>query len=95
MSDLFGVEGRQRLARVPLGAAYAQRMSSLLELIDVLDTHERRFAEQIAAKLYDDRGYGRFSSCPVLARSSVRYSSPRSVMCTASPTPATCVRGPD
>jgi len=49
VSDLFGVAGRQRLARVPLGAAYAQRMSSLLELIDVLDTHERRFAEQIAA----------------------------------------------
>ena len=64
VSDLFGVEGRQRLARVPLGAAYAQRMSSLLELIDVLDTHERRFAEQIAAKLYDDRGYGAIQQLP-------------------------------
>src|SRR4029079_8269426 len=64
VSDLFGVEGRQRLARVPLGAAYAQRMSSLRELIDVLDTHERRFAEQIAAKLYDDRGYGAIQQLP-------------------------------
>src|SRR6476660_2909662 len=25
MSDLFGVDGRQRLAKVPLGAAYAER----------------------------------------------------------------------
>jgi transposase len=64
VSDLFGVEGRQRLARVPLGAAYAQRMSSLLELIDVLDTHERRFAEQIAAKLHDDRGYCAIQQLP-------------------------------
>ena len=49
---------------MPLGAAYAQRMSSLLELIDVLDTHERRFAEQIAAKLHDDRGYGAIQQLP-------------------------------
>src|SRR6476620_2882193 len=64
VSDLFGVGGRQRLAKVPLGAAYAERMSSLLELIDVLDTHERRFAEQIAAKLHDDRGYGAIKQLP-------------------------------
>src|ERR1700694_430631 len=40
-SDLFGVDGRKRLAKVPLGPAYAQRIGSLLELIDILDTHER------------------------------------------------------
>src|SRR6187401_219130 len=44
VSDLFGVGGRQRLAKVPLGAAYAERVRSLLELIDVLDGHEARFA---------------------------------------------------
>src|ERR1700758_1216835 len=64
VSDLFGVEGRQRLARMPLGAAYAQRVTSLLELIDVLDTHERRFAEQIAAKLHSDRGYEAIQQLP-------------------------------
>ena len=64
VSDLFGVEGRQRLARVPLGAAYAQRVTSLLELIDVLDTHERRFAQQIAAKLHGDRGYWAIQQLP-------------------------------
>ena len=30
VSDLFGVGGRQRLAKVPLGAAYAERVRSLL-----------------------------------------------------------------
>ena len=30
VSDLFGVGGRQRLAKVPLGAAYVQRVISLL-----------------------------------------------------------------
>src|SRR3954447_22897308 len=39
VSDLFGVGGRQRLAKVPLGAAYVQRVISLLELIDALDAH--------------------------------------------------------
>ena len=65
VSDLFGVEGRQRLARVPLGAAYAQRVTSLMELIDVLDAHERRFADQIAAKLHGDRGYSAIQELPV------------------------------
>ncbi|GAF51537.1 hypothetical protein RW1_148_00010, partial [Rhodococcus wratislaviensis NBRC 100605] len=35
VSDLFGAEGRARLTQVPLGVAYAQRVISLLELIDV------------------------------------------------------------
>ena len=48
VSDLFGVTGRQRLATVPLGSAYAERVRSLLELIDVLDDHEARFAGLIA-----------------------------------------------
>src|ERR1700747_1945738 len=44
VSDLFGVGGRQRLAKVPLGAAYAERVRSLLELIEVLGGPARRFA---------------------------------------------------
>jgi transposase len=64
VSDLFGLEGRRRLARVPLEAAYAQRLTSLLKLIDVLDTHERQFADQIAAKLHGDRGYCAIQELP-------------------------------
>jgi transposase len=63
-SDLFGVSGRQRLARVPLGHAYAERVSSLLELIDVLDSHEARFTEVIAERLSSQRGYHAIQQVP-------------------------------
>ena len=63
-SDLFGVTGRQRLAKVPLGAAYAQRISSLLELIDILDGHETRFSAMIAEPLRPHRGYQAIQQLP-------------------------------
>ena len=64
VSDLFGVTGRQRLATVPLGSAYAERVRSLLELIDVLDDHEARFAGLIAKQLAADRGYQAIQQVP-------------------------------
>lgn len=64
VSDLFGVTGRQRLARVPLGAAYAQRISSLLELINILDSHEARFAALIAERLDTHTGYRAIQQVP-------------------------------
>lgn len=64
VSDLFGVEGREHLTQVPLGVAYAQRMTSLLELIDVLDAHEGRFFDQIAAELRDHPGYRAIQELP-------------------------------
>jgi transposase len=64
VSDLFGVTGRQRLAKVPLGPAYAQRVNSLLELIDMLDSHEARFAAMIAARLSTHRGYQAIQELP-------------------------------
>jgi transposase len=64
VSDLFGVTGRQRLAKVPLGTAYAQRIRSLLELIDILDSHEARFAAMIAARLDTHRGYQAIQHLP-------------------------------
>ncbi len=64
VSDLFGVTGRQRLAKVPLGAAYAQRIRSLLELIDILDSHETRFAAMIAERLDTHRGYQAIQQVP-------------------------------
>ena len=63
-SDLFGVTGRQRLAKVPLGAAYAQRIGSLLELIDILDSHEARFAAMIAERLDTHTGYHAIQQVP-------------------------------
>ena len=64
VSDLFGVTGRQRLAKVPLGAAYAQRIGSLLELIDILDSHEARFAAMIAERLDTHTGYHAIQQVP-------------------------------
>jgi transposase len=64
VSDLFGVTGRQRLAEVPLGFAYAQRIRSLLELIGILDGHEARFAEMIAERLDTYRGYHAIQQVP-------------------------------
>ena len=64
VSDLFGVGGRQRLAKVPLGSAYAERVRSLLELIDVLDNHEARFAGLIAQRLDTHRGYQGIQQVP-------------------------------
>jgi transposase len=64
VSDLFGVAGRQKLARVPLGGAYAQRVISLLELIDVLDAHEGRFFDRIAAELAGHPGYRAIQALP-------------------------------
>jgi transposase len=64
VSDLFGVTGRLRLAKVPLGPAYAQRIRSLLELIDILDSHETRFAAMIAQRLDTHRGYRAIQQVP-------------------------------
>src|SRR6478736_357469 len=96
-SDLFGVGGRQRLAKVPLGAAYAERVRSLLELIDVLDGHEARFAGLIAKRLCNHRGYQALQQVPgigpVLAAVFVaeigdvhRFTSPAH-LCTAATSP--------
>ena len=65
VSDLFGVTGRQRLTKVGLGNAYAQRVISLLEIIDVLDTHETRFTVTIADQFGHPR---RVSGDPGVAR---------------------------
>ena len=96
VSDLFGVGGRQRLAKVPLGAAYVQRVISLLELIDVLDGHETRFSRHDRRTARRARGYQAIQQVPgVGPHPGARCSSPRSVTCTASPVPRTCARGPD
>jgi transposase len=63
VSDLFGATGRQRLANVPLAFAYAQRIRSLVELIDTLDSHEARFAAMIAKRL-DNLGYQAIQQVP-------------------------------
>lgn len=95
VSDLFGVTGRQKLARVPLADAYAQRVISLLELIDVLDAHEARFtAFDRHRTAWRPRVYGDPGAARHRAHAGRECSSPRSVTCTGSPIPLTCAPGP-
>ncbi|TQC38390.1 IS110 family transposase [Rhodococcus sp. WS4] len=63
-ADLFGVDGRRRLESTALAGPYAQRVASLLHLIDVLDTEESTFAGQIAAELHDHPGYRAIQALP-------------------------------
>ncbi|KZM68348.1 IS110 family transposase [Nocardia terpenica] len=63
-SDLFGVQGRAGLAKVRLDEVYAQRVRSLLDLIDVLDTEVDTFTTRIAARLDGHRGYRTIQQLP-------------------------------
>ncbi|MFB7326723.1 IS110 family transposase [Streptomyces sp. NPDC056190] len=58
VSDLFGVDGRSRLEQTPLSGAYAQRVASLLHLIDILDAEVAVFDQRIAGRLRGHPGCG-------------------------------------
>jgi transposase len=63
-ADLFGAEARQQLESTALGGPYAQRVASLLTLIDILDAEEASFADRIAARLNDNAGYRAIQALP-------------------------------
>ncbi|MEU0822589.1 transposase [Streptomyces mirabilis] len=56
-SDLFGIDGRARLEKTALAGPYAQGVTSLLKLIDELDTEEALFNTRIAEPLQGHAGY--------------------------------------
>ncbi|MCX4612859.1 MULTISPECIES: transposase [Streptomyces] len=56
-SDLFGIDGRARLEKTALAGPYAQGVTSLLKLIDELDTEEALFNTRIAERLQGHAGY--------------------------------------
>nr|GLK33434.1 hypothetical protein GCM10017611_02760 [Rhodococcus wratislaviensis] len=66
VTDLFGVDARKRLERTPLSGAYAQRVSSLLRLIDILDAEEVNLAGRIAASCATTAATRRFKHYPVV-----------------------------
>lgn len=63
-TDLFGATARKRLERTPLSGVYAQRIASLLRLIDVLDIEQRALSERIAAELHQHAGYHAIQELP-------------------------------
>ena len=93
-SDLFGVTGRQRLARVSLAPAYAQRIGSLLQLIDIFDSHEARFAAMIAEQLDTHTGYHAIQQVPGIGPTLAAVFVAEIGDVHRSPTPPTCARGP-
>lgn len=64
VSDLFGIEGRQQLQKTPLAGPYAQRVASLLHLIDVLDAEEALFTGRIGEQLREHDGYRAIQALP-------------------------------
>jgi transposase len=63
-SDLFGVTGRDRLAKAGLGGAYAVRVDSLLALVEVFDAEIDRIAGLVADQLIGHRGYTAIQALP-------------------------------
>jgi transposase len=64
VSDLFGLTGRQRLAKVPLGPTPTPNGSLAAATLDILDSHETRFAAMIAERLHTHRGYQAIQQVP-------------------------------
>ncbi|MDQ3989281.1 MAG: transposase [Actinomycetota bacterium] len=57
MSDLFGVDGQQLLARAPLAVESRSRVESVLRLITALDFEVELFAKLVAGRLRAHPGY--------------------------------------
>ena len=98
MSDLFGVAGHALLDACPLGDAYATRVESLRDLIEVYDREIAMLSRRISAELADDAGYQAVQAIPgvgpVLAAIFVaeigdvsRFASPDKLCCWAGLTP--------
>ncbi|MGW1802609.1 IS110 family transposase [Streptomyces sp. NPDC001984] len=63
-SDLFGIDGRAQLGQTALAGPYAQRVASLLRLIDELDAEESLFNDRIADRLRGRAGYRALQQLP-------------------------------
>jgi transposase len=64
VSDLFGVTGRRMLAEAPLAPAYANRVGSLLRLIEVYDTEIDRADTAVRAALDEHPGWQAVQAIP-------------------------------
>ncbi|MET7970471.1 IS110 family transposase [Micromonospora sp. NPDC005305] len=64
VSDLFGVGGRELLARAPLDGAFRGRVSSLCRLIDAVGFEVDALAGPIRARLAGHRGYTAIQAIP-------------------------------
>ena len=63
-TDLFGTAARKRLERTPLSGVYAQRVASLLRLIDILDIEQTALSDRITTELHHHAGYRAIQELP-------------------------------
>jgi transposase len=63
-ADLFGMTARKHLERTPLSGVYAQKVSSLLHLIDTFDAEEAALTARIATELRHHDGYRAIQALP-------------------------------
>jgi uncharacterized protein YbaP (TraB family) len=78
MTDLFGVAGNELLDEVPLPRAFAIRIESLRDLIEVFDREVAMLSHEIDHWLSGDKGIWRLRRSPASGRCSARCSAPRS-----------------
>ena len=64
VSDVFGVGGRQLLAKAPLDAAYRLRVNALVRLIDALDFEIEAVSGPLRVALADDQGFAAVQAVP-------------------------------
>lgn len=64
VSDLFGVAGKKLLDEVPLGRAYAIRVESLRDLIEVYDREIAMADREVRKTLAGDSGYTAVQAIP-------------------------------
>ncbi len=64
MTDLFGVAGNGLLDTVPLADAYAVRLESLRDLLEIYDRELTMLDRKITARLDGDKGYHAIQAIP-------------------------------
>jgi transposase len=64
VSDLFGIDGRQQLARLPLTGPYRARVDALCRLVDAVDFEVDVVASQLRGRLAGHPGYTTIQAVP-------------------------------
>lgn len=98
LNDMFGPGGQALLDAIPFDRAYALRVESLRELIDVFDKEVDLFEREVHKLLRDDKGYRAVQAIDGVGRTMAaifvaeigdvsRFSSPDKLACWAGLTP--------
>ncbi len=88
MADLFGTAGQELLESCPLGEAYALRVESLRDLLEVFDREVDMLSEASPRRWPTTPATGPSRPSPASVQCSPRCSWPRSATSPASPDPA-------